>query len=172
MPSRDVVAAGLVELRTWWPSMPDSVVLVESISRVCEGYDDVEFTAAVRILVKEHGAAWPPKPADYRAACGRVAAVRRRDTVMPARANREDAYCTFCGSRDLTWSPPWPNGQSRMIVLHAHECSRRDAGQYVPAPVNMASWPGHKPRGSLPAGGRMRGPESLCVLVERGENQG
>lgn len=142
MPSRECVAAGLRELRTWWPSMPDTPQLLESTLEGVEGFDDAEYTAAVKRLTREHRAGWPPKLADLRAMCGAVASIRRADTIAARRHDASDAYCPTCGTLTLTWSAVWPNGRSRMVPLHEAGCPRSGAEDRPSAPVNMGAWPG------------------------------
>ena len=131
MPTRDAVARGLIELRTWWPSMPDTTQLVDSIQATCEGYDDIEFAGAIKILVKEHESAASPKPAAILKACARVAAVRRKEAVQ-ARSTAE-GYCTLCGADRLAEGPPWPNGHARPVPVHREECPRYGAEWQVPS---------------------------------------
>lgn len=150
MASHDAIAAGLVELRTWWPSLPDTPQLLTSTHEGCEGYDDAEFRAAVKRLTQEHGKAWPPKLADIRAMCAAVAGIRRADAVASRRQDSDTAYCPACGTTALTWSPLWPNGKARMVPEHHGGCPRFNAEARVSAPVNMASWPSLKPRTAEP----------------------
>jgi hypothetical protein len=146
MADRKAVSTGLVELRTWWPSLPDTAVLLDSVADACIGYTDDEFSIAVRRLTREHKAGWPPKLAEIVAMCGAVASIRRADAVASRRANTEDAYCPQCGTTVLEWSAPWPIGKSRMVPRHEPGCPRYGAEAVTAAPVNMASWPSLKPR--------------------------
>ena len=167
MASRDAVARGLTELRSWWASLPDTPHLLESTREACLDYDDVEFGQAIKRLVKEHKAGWPPKLADILGACASAAKIRRADVVQDLRQSREDAYCPVCGTRVLEWGPPWPNGQSRMVPRHEPGCPRYDAENVIPSAVRMDTWPGRKPRQATPVV-PISGPTPIAALVTKG----
>lgn len=168
MASRDAVARGLTELRSWWQSLPDTAQLLESTREACAEYDDVEFGQAIRRLVKEHGMSWPPKLSHILAACAMAAKYRRADAVQVLRHSRDDAYCPLCGTRTLEWGPMWPNGTGRMVPRHEPGCVRAGAEAVVAAPVNMAAWPGQKPRQATPVTPLpSSGPTALGALLPK-----
>lgn len=169
MASRDAILRALTELRTWFPAMPDSESLIEATRRGLEEYDDEEVrVAATRITRERKRLQGAPSLADLREMCGAVAGVRRADAVRHQRADTSDAYCPFCGTTQLVESPPWPNGQRRMVPLHAwmgdRPCPRSAAESEAAAPVNMAAWPNARPkRGAAPA----RGLVGIGAVVEK-----
>lgn len=152
MASHDAIAAGLLELRGLFPSLPDDEVFLRGLVDDLDGYDNDEFALAVRRIrstrKRMQGA---PTNADFGEACAAIALVRRAAAV---RSRREDAgttaYCPACGTTALTWSPLWPNGKARMVPEHHGGCPRFNAEARVSAPVNMASWPSLKPRTAEP----------------------
>jgi hypothetical protein len=166
--SRDAILRALTELRTWFPTMPDSESLIDATRRGLEEYDDDEVrVAATRITRERKRLQGAPALADMREMCAAVAGVRRADAVRHQRADTSDAYCPFCGTTQLVESAPWPNGRRRDVPRHAwmgdRPCARADAEADVPAPVNMASWPSDRPkRGTAPG----RGLAGIGAVVE------
>lgn len=147
MPSRDTVARGLIMLREWWPSMPDSVGVVDALLEECGDFTDAEFLAGIRTVRGTHESASTPKPLHIKRAVASAAGRLRAEVIAQSRVGLDLAYCPECRTTILEWSPLWPSGHARMIPRHEAGCPRQFAEAQIPGPVRMDLWPNDRKTG-------------------------
>lgn len=120
---RAAVVAGLLELRAFWPALPDSEHTVKALAEELEGYTPQEIAAAFRDVRSNHEHASAPKPWHIKRAAANAA--RRLRWVAPVRQddNAPPDFCPVCHTPDLY---ELPNG--RLHPWHREGCGLRLSG--------------------------------------------
>ncbi|HEX7122880.1 MAG TPA: hypothetical protein VF178_10960 [Gemmatimonadaceae bacterium] len=107
---RAAVVAGLLELRAFWPAIPDGEIAVRSLCEDLDGFTPEEIAAAFRTVRSTHEHASAPKPWHVKQAAAQAA--KRLRWKAPVVTDGAPDFCSHCHTPDLYETPhgrlqPW-----------------------------------------------------------------
>jgi hypothetical protein len=140
--TRDALARELERLKAYWPNMPATPQALDGYFDALRGYEDVEVSSGVTLLLSEYDAPAAPKPKHLKDYAGRIAKHRRGD-VTPVGQGDDASICSRCGTKTLVEAIDHTRErlQWRLWPQHAPTCPL-----VVDFPESFLEWPPRETR--------------------------